>query len=136
MNSLGIKFGIPEYNSSLHDRMLQSSRPVTSALPTSEPQRLAMRPVTHSVTSRPYPSNLPVTRDSHMPSRGIVGLQRSYTFAPKLSTDPISKPDDRDHQRKAAPKEAVMTFEKQKTRLSLPPIYLDMKSRSLTISHF
>ena len=141
MNSLGIQFCIPEYNASLHQRAQQSPRPTTSYMPLSDVMKPATRPVTHSVVTRPIVNNQSLSRNTKtFQQRGIGGIQRSNTYAPKMfsETPPIvTETYAQRNQTKSVPKLNTMSDDKQsKSKFSLPPIGLDLKYRSMTISHF
>lgn len=138
VNSLGIKFSIPEYNSSLHERAHMSPRPATSQTSIDVTSSVT-RPVTHSFASRSQIGTQNGARDNkNGVPRGFGGIQRSYTFAPKLfsSEAPSTAPDAQIKQTKSDSKTVDLTIERQKTRFSLPPIGLALKTKSLTISHF
>jgi len=101
----------------------------------------ATRPVTHSVVTRPIVNNQSLSRNTKtFQQRGIGGIQRSNTYAPKMfsETPPIvTETYAQRNQTKSVPKLNTMSDDKQsKSKFSLPPIGLDLKYRSMTISHF
>lgn len=143
VNSLGMNFSIPEYNTSLTGRKLQSPQPVTCMIP---PHPYDGQSLRKSATQNINPSNhltyqIPPRNVQSVPTRG---LQRGYTHAPKLFSD-----DANEEPFKGVRKvnniatnsdnklvENSVAFHNGKTKLSLPRIGADMNSRSLTLSQF
>lgn len=98
----------------------------------------ATRPVTHSVTVRPFhrPLNNGTRENRYPESRAVAGHQRSYTFVPKYVSESAKHPESNEGLSKHTSDEISLTANTRKARFSLPPIGLDFKNRSLTISHF
>lgn len=146
MNSLGIQFSIPGYSSTRSDKH-QTPRPFT-CLDTSRPidvQQALRRPVTDNYSQQ---KSLDESTDDvitpNVPHHSLR-LRRNNTNVPKLFADSLCEEDQqcepeapREHLQNNIQKsfEKGVTFYKSKTRLSLPPIGNDLKSRSLTLGQF
>ncbi|KAH3735738.1 hypothetical protein DPMN_042273 [Dreissena polymorpha] len=140
VGSLGIQFGIPEYNASLHDR--KTTSPPPSACANSprhvESHQPMKRPVTHIVSPRvQFHTNHNESRDIHsVPKRSIDGVSRTYasTFVPKLFEDKLNEEETKSNESDRDSVKLKNRYRKQNTSVTLPPISRDLRSKSLTFS--
>lgn len=130
ISSLGMNFGIPEYNPALSDRRTQSPRPFTG-ITSARPQD-AHQPIRKSFTDLSSPRHQETF--VHTVSKPPYAFRRAHTQVPKLLLEPCA-----DEILKEEPINVPTNTPAESARtpkMSLPPIEKETQSRSLTISQF
>ncbi|XP_052811021.1 uncharacterized protein LOC128238805 isoform X1 [Mya arenaria] len=144
VSSLGIQFGIPEYNTTLHERKLTT--PPTSAR-LNDTQQSIKRPATQINSERHQPSaNQILSRDIHSVPTHTRAVNsgtypRSIMHVSKLFADTamsdVSTSESKSVRNTTNDSQNLQSsLQIQKTKFSLPPINHDLKTRSVTLTQF
>lgn len=141
-----MKFSIPVYNTSLSNKKPQTDRfftHITSPCPL-DVHTSVRKTVSQSFSPRNHVTYESPPRDVHtVPTRHVNGLQRGYTHVPKLFSDSATEEPFKGFQManvntssESNQTDSDISFQNGRTKLSLPPINNDAKTRSLTLSQF